>query len=238
MTRVSRTLSIIVPLLNEQQNLPALVRHLSTLGAEQLILVDGGSTDGSADWLKERWQDHQAQRWLVECQPGRAEQMNAGARIAQTDMLLFLHADTRLPAQAKQEIALARDHNYFWGRFDVQFDPASRINRAMKVIALAMNIRSRLSSIATGDQAIFVDRALFIELRGFPLLPIMEDIAMSKILKQHGVPYCSQFRVRTSARRWQQRGVVRTVGLMWLMRLAFFVGVSPTRLHRWYRNIR
>jgi rSAM/selenodomain-associated transferase 2 len=175
---------------------------------------------------------------VLQTEAGRARQMNVGAQYAHTDMVVFLHADTELPGNAKTEIAAARNQNYFWGRFDISFQPASRINRVMKVIAYFINIRSRLSSVATGDQAIFVDRNLFHKIGGFPLIPIMEDVALSKKLKQHGVPFCSPLQVRTSARRWQQGGVIRTVLLMWGFRLAFFAGVDPARLARIYRHIR
>lgn len=234
----SRTLSIVVPILNEKKNLTALLRHLSTIGAEQLILVDGGSTDGTDVWLQQHWANQEQQRWLVKSKPGRAVQMNNGARIAETDIILFLHADTRLPDSAKSEISDARDANYFWGRFDVQFEPASRINRAMAVIAFFINIRSRLSSIATGDQAIFVDRAMFAQLGGFPQIPLMEDIALSKIFKKQGVPHCSYSKVRTSARRWQNHGVIKTVVQMWFIRAAYFFGMSPLKLAKIYRPAR
>ncbi len=236
--RPSRTLSVVVPILNERNNLAALLKHLSTLEAEQLILVDGGSKDDSVAWLQSNWVDHDAHRLLVQSSAGRAKQMNAGARIAGADMLVFLHADTFLPGNAKLEITRARDSNYFWGRFDVEFNPGSGNNWAMNIIALFMNIRSRLSSIATGDQAIFVDRALFVEIGGYPSIPLMEDIALSKRLKRNGVPYCSYSKVRTSPRRWQSQGVVRTVITMWIIRFGYFVGVSPNRLVSWYQNIR
>jgi rSAM/selenodomain-associated transferase 2 len=233
-----RSISVIVPILNERKSLTPLTRHLASINAEQIILVDGGSTDGSVQWLQAHWQNESQGRIVIESGIGRARQMNTGARHANSDILVFLHADTRLPKNAKTEISLARNENYFWGRFDVCFEPASRINRAMKVIALFMNIRSRLSSIATGDQAMFVDRALFLKLGGFPLIPLMEDIALSKTLKRQGVPYCSSLQVRTSARRWQHGGVIRTVITMWAFRLAYYLGVDPQRLARHYRNIR
>lgn len=234
----ARSLSIIVPILNERKNLASLLRHLATINAAQTILVDGGSTDGGDVWLQSNWHDESAGRLLVRSKIGRARQMNRGSQFARTDMLLFLHADTRLPLSAALEVSTARNQNYFWGRFDVEFAPASRINFPMAIIANFMNIRSRLTSIATGDQGIFVDRSLFIEIGGFPLLPLMEDVALSKLLKRQGVPFCSSLKVKTSARRWQQAGVLRTVLLMWAFRLAFFLGVDPLRLAHYYKNVR
>lgn len=234
----TRSIAIVVPILNERKALTPLLRHLAHVNAEQTIIVDGGSSDGCVEWLQNHWQDESSGRILLQTDAGRARQMNAGANTSMCDMVIFLHADTELPKDAKAEVISARNQNYFWGRFDVSFQPASRINRAMKVIAVFMNIRSRLSSVATGDQAIFVDRSLFLNLGGYPLIPIMEDVALSKKLKQQGVPFCSPSLVRTSARRWQQGGVIRTVLLMWGFRLAFFLGVKPDRLARIYRNIR
>lgn len=234
----ARSIAIVVPILNERKALTPLLRHLAQINANQTIIVDGGSNDGSIEWLQSHWQDEAGGRLVLQTEASRARQMNVGAHYAQADMLLFLHADTELPKDALTEITAARNQNYFWGRFDVSFQPASRINRIMKVIAFFINIRSRLSSVATGDQAIFVDRDLFLKIGGYPLIPIMEDVALSKTLKQQGVPFCSPSRVRTSARRWQQGGVVRTVLLMWAFRLAFFFGVNPHRLARIYKNIR
>lgn len=242
----SRSLCVVVPTLNERKNLSFLVRHIERISAQQLVIVDGGSTDGSLEWLTKHWHDPEQQRFLIETSAGRAKQMNAGARVANTDMIVFLHADTRLPEQAALEIINARDRNYFWGRFDVQFEPASigsagkgaLFNWMMSVVAVFINIRSRLSSIATGDQAIFVDRNVFNVIGGFPSQPLMEDIAISKLLKRQSVPFCSYLKVHTSARRWQQYGVVKTVILMWLLRLAYFFGASPNKLTKIYRQSR
>ena len=249
-----RTISIVVPVLNELDKLPALLTQLISSNAEQIIIVDGGSTDGSYQWLRKHWLNFEHTRVLLQSAAGRARQMNLGASSATEDILLFLHADSALPQGARSQILHARDRQHLWGRFDVSFDnsrdnskgnpekiddeSSAMFKQAMRVIALFMNIRSRLSSIATGDQAIFVDRQLFVNLGGFANIPLMEDIALSKQLKQHSVPYCSPLKVITSPRRWQQGGVVRTVLLMWYLRLAYFCGVAPKKLAEQYRQAR
>jgi rSAM/selenodomain-associated transferase 2 len=158
---------------------------------------------------------------------GRALQMNAGARAAGGDALLFLHADTRLPAFAEDLVLNAlKDHR--WGRFDVQIDSGRRL---LKAVACAMNLRSRLTGIATGDQAIFVRREAF---AGFPEIPLMEDIAFSSAMRRGGRPACLRSRVLTSGRRWESRGVLRTIFLMWRLRLLYYLGAAPERLARLY----
>jgi len=241
-----RTLSVIVPVLNERAGLENLTQHLSSLNAEQTIIVDGGSSDGGAEWLSQNWQNAAMGRLLLQSAPGRARQMNAGSAYAECDLLLFLHADSRLPARAKEEVLQARERQSLWGRFDVTFKRSKSESNGvggghhfgMNVIALFMNIRSRLSSIATGDQAIFVDHVLFKTIGGYPDQPLMEDIAISKTLKRHCVPYCSYLKVETSSRRWERNGLLRTVFRMWYFRLAYFCGASPHRLAQKYQNIR
>lgn len=235
---VPRTLSVIVPVLNESGAVAELVQHLASIAADQTIIVDGGSKDGSATWLLQNWHNPELGLVFIQTLAGRAKQMNAGADRANGDMLLFLHADSVLPIGAKREVLRARELQNLWGRFDVAFRTEKRTRLAMRVIALFMNIRSRLSSIATGDQAIFVDRILFSTIGGYQDLPLMEDVALSKKLKRHCVPYCSSLRTTTSARRWENGGVLRTVVTMWHLRLAFFLGVSPHKLVKRYQNIR
>lgn len=235
---VPRRLSIIVPVLNERGRLAALVQHLASIAGDQTIIVDGGSKDGSANWLLQNWHDPELGRVCIQTVAGRAKQMNAGADQANGDMLLFLHADNVLPIGAKREVLRARELQSLWGRFDVAFRTEKRSRLAMRVIALFMNIRSRLSSIATGDQAIFVDRILFSTIGGYQDLPLMEDVALSKMLKRHCVPHCSSLRTTTSARRWENCGVFRTVVTMWYLRLAYFLGASPHKLVKRYQNIR
>jgi rSAM/selenodomain-associated transferase 2 len=163
---------------------------------------------------------------------GRASQMNAGARIATGDVLVFVHADTRLPIDA--DLAIARELERSggrWGRFDVSIDSSAPL---LGLVARAMNARSRLSGIATGDQAIFVRRAEFTAVGGFPALTLMEDVAMSRLLKRRSPPLCLRERAITSGRRWEANGVLRTIALMWWLRLRYFLGASPDRLARSY----
>lgn len=222
-------LSIIVPMLNEVAVLPGLLDHLLPLvrtGAE-VILVDGGSEDGSVELARS------AGFTVVRAARGRARQMNAGAAKATGDAFLFLHADTRLPAGASQlvEQALAKGATV-WGRFDAYIEGPSRW---FPVIAWFMNLRSRLSGIATGDQAIFVTREVFTRVGGYPDQPLMEDIELSMRLKRLSRPACLRARVTTSGRRWQSKGVWRTVVLMWSLRFRYFLGTSPEVLARAYQ---
>ena len=236
-THLGQGLSVIVPLLNEIGRLPTLIADLENLNAEQVILVDGGSHDGTASWLLEQWQGKG--RVLINSDAGRARQMNAGSEVANEEMLLFLHADTTLPNGAKAEICSQTiempDIDKHWGRFDIEF---SSDRTAMKVIAWFINWRSRLSKVATGDQAIFIHRNLFNQVGGFDDIPLMEDVAMCKKLRSIQPPNCSYMRAVTSARRWEQNGVVTTVLKMWWFRLAYFIGISPSYLATSYRNVR
>src|SRR5690606_33036725 len=188
----------------------------------EVIVVDGGSTDGTAQQARGH-----CDRVLV-APRGRARQMNAGARAACGEALVFLHADTRLPAGAAASIARAlRDRA--WGRFDVRIEGEHPM---LRVVAAAMNVRSRLTGIATGDQAIFVRREAF---DGFPEIALMEDIAFSKLMRRKGRPACLRGPALTSGRRWERRGVFRTIFLMWRLRLLYFFGAPPDRLERLYR---
>jgi rSAM/selenodomain-associated transferase 2 len=191
------------------------------------VVVDGGSRDASAAVVGR----HPGVRWLVSA-PGRARQMNAGARVTRGDVLVFLHADTRLPDGALEAIEAAlADPRVVGGRFDVAFDSARPV---LRLTAALMNVRSRLSGIATGDQTIFVRRAVFEALGGFPDIALMEDVELSRRLKRRGRLARLRLRVTTSARKWEREGPVRTVLLMWMLRLLYFLGASPRRLHRWY----
>lgn len=192
-----------------------------------MILVDGGSADATAQVMARFPRIR-----LVTSARGRARQMNAGAREARGDTVLFLHADTRLPDGALQAIAaVLRDPRVIGGRFDVRFDSPRPIFR---VIAFFMNLRSRLSGISTGDQAIFVRREVFEAAGGYRDIPLMEDIELSRRLKRRGKLAALSLRVVTSARKWEREGALRTIVLMWTLRLLYAIGVSPDRLHRWY----
>jgi rSAM/selenodomain-associated transferase 2/rSAM/selenodomain-associated transferase 1 len=224
---VGTPLSIIVPTLNEADSIAAQLGALAPLRARgaEIIVADGGSTDGTAALA----QPH-ADR-VIHAPRGRALQMNAGAGVAHGACLLFLHADTRLPPDADGHVEAALSGGHAWGRFDVAIDGEHVL---LPLIARLMNLRSRLTGIATGDQAIFVSRAAFAACGGFPAIPLMEDIALSRALKRIGRPACLRQRVRTSGRRWDSRGVWRTVLLMWRLRLAYFFDADPARLARDY----
>lgn len=215
-------LSIVVPVLNEAPGIARFLSGLAGLRARgaQLIVVDGGSRDGTPA-LAAPFAD-----LLVNSKGGRANQMNAGAAHAQGEALLFLHADTLLPPDADMLIsaALADCH---WGRFDVRFDGA---HPAMPMIAAMMNLRSRITGISTGDQAMFLRRETYSRMGGFEAIPLMEDIELSRRLKRIGRPACLRQRVTTSSRRWEKYGVWRTVFLMWRLRLAYFFGADPRKL--------
>jgi rSAM/selenodomain-associated transferase 2 len=205
--------------------LRAALEALAALRARghEVIVVDGGSGDGTPE-LAAPLCDR-----VVLSRRGRALQMNAGAALARGDVLLFLHADSFLPARA-DELVFAALETRVWGRFDVTIEAGTWL---LGVVGRAMNLRSRLSGIATGDQAIFVRRAAF---RGFPEIALMEDIAFSKRMKRLGRPACLRAKVRTSGRRWEARGVLRTIGLMWRLRLAYFLGAHPDELARRYER--
>lgn len=221
-------LSVVIPVLDEAANLAVLLPELRRVcpGAE-IVVADGGSRDGGPEVVRR----FPAAR-LVSSERGRARQMNAGAAAAAGDVLLFLHADTRLPPGAPAAIGRAlADPAVVYGRFDVRFDSPRRVYRT---IATLMNLRSRLSGICTGDQALFVRRSTFAALGGYPDIPLMEDVALTRRLKRRGRRAALRLPVTTSARKWEREGVARTVVLMWALRLAYACGVAPARLHRWY----
>jgi rSAM/selenodomain-associated transferase 2 len=221
-------LSIVVPALDEAQNLERLLPELQALAPRvEVVVADGGSRDGTTSVVS-RFPSVR----LVTSDRGRARQMNAGAAASSGAVLLFLHADTRPPAGFEAAIARAlEDPSVAAGRFDVRFD---RETSAFKVIAGLMNLRSRLTSIFTGDQAIFVRRSVFERLGGYADMPLMEDVELSHRLKRCGRLACLRRPVITSARKWERDGVARTIALMWLLRFLYVCGVSPGRLHRWY----
>jgi rSAM/selenodomain-associated transferase 2 len=216
-------LSIIVPVLNEAPGIVAALEALAPLrgGGAEVIVVDGGSADRSME-LAAPCADQ-----VLRAPRGRAGQMNAGAAVAQGGVLLFLHADTRLPAGADKLVAQAMAAGHHWGRFDVQIEGRSIW---LPLVAAMMNLRSRLTGIATGDQAMFVSRAAFNAAGGFPDIPLMEDIELSRRLLQTARPACLAARVTTSGRRWETQGVWRTILRMWWLRLRYFLGADPRRL--------
>ena len=222
------TLCIVVPVLNEAANLERLLPHLLALGSDvEIVVADAGSTDGTVEVVR-RFPSVA----LVEGARGRARQMNAGARASRGDAFLFLHADTELPAGASAAIARAlADPSVVGGRFDVRFTSP---RWPFRMIAALMNWRSRWSGIATGDQGIFVRRGAFEALGGYPDIPLMEDIELTRRLKRLGHIACLDARVTTSSRKWEREGIARTILLMWTLRLLYFFGVSPARLVVWY----
>lgn len=229
MSRTRPRLSVIIPALDEQGVIGGLLQDLAGLRAagHELILVDGGSHDATlqvAAPLVDR---------AIQAPRGRASQMNAGARAASGDVLWFLHADSRVPTDAAARLLRACDAGHPWGRFDVRL---SGRHWALRVIETLMNLRSRLTGIATGDQGIFVRRAVFEQVEGFPAIPLMEDLALSKSLRRLARPHCIRRpALQTSSRRWEQRGILRTVLLMWRLRLAYALGTPPGELAARYR---
>lgn len=222
-----KKLSIVMPVLDEAAGIDAALRALAPLHAHgvEVIVVDGGSSDGTPALAGP----------LADCvltaPRGRSLQMNAGAAAAGGAVLLFLHADTQLPDHADVLIldGLTRSGR-FWGRFDVRFDHG----RWLTLVAWMMNTRSRLTGICTGDQAMFVSRAAFERVGGFPPIALMEDVSLSARLRRLGRPLCLRARVATSGRRWRQRGTLRTILLMWRLRLRYFLGADPARLAQAY----
>ena len=225
---VTPLLSIIVPALSEAAGIVATLSALAPLRARgaELIVVDGGSEDGTPT-LAGPWADR-----VIAGPRGRARQMNAGAALARAPVLLFLHADTRLPEAADGLIQAAIAQGAGWGRFDVHISGRAWM---LRVVAGMMNLRSRLTGIATGDQAMFVTRTAFERAGGFPDQPLMEDIELSLRLRQQAPPACLRQRVVTSGRRWEQRGVWRTIWLMWRLRWRYWRGESPQVLAEAYR---
>ena len=226
-------LSVIVPTLDEEGVLGATlagVRAARVVHELELVVVDGGSRDGTCA-VAARHTDR-----VLHAAAGRASQMNAGAAAARGDTLLFLHADTLLPRGFDVAIADAlADSATVGGRFDVHLDGDSRV---LPLVAAAINWRSRWTRIATGDQAIFVRRAVFEALGGYAPVPLFEDVRLTIALKRLGGVACLRERVVTSARRWERRGPLRTVALMWALRLGHALGVSPARLRRLYDDVR
>jgi rSAM/selenodomain-associated transferase 2 len=221
-------LSIIIPVLDEGEAIAAMLDRLADLRAlgVEVMVVDGGSCDATVQRARMRAD------CVISAPRGRALQMNAGAARASGDVLMFLHVDTRLPEDADHVVLNGLDRSgRAWGRFDARIEGRHRL---LPVVAWFMGIRSRITGIATGDQAIFVRRDAFHAVGGFPAIPLMEDIALCKQLKRLSRPLCLREFVVTSGRRWERNGLIRTIFLMWRLRLAFFFGADPKELARRY----
>jgi rSAM/selenodomain-associated transferase 2 len=224
-------LSVIVPMLNEESAIGATLEAIraGAPGAE-VIVVDGGSTDRSIEMARTRGAQ------TLTAGRGRARQMNAGAAAAHGDALVFVHADTVVPATFAADIAsVLADPIVVGGRFDLELDEPSL---AWRLMGKLISLRSRMMRSATGDQAIFVRRNVFEAMGGFTEIDLCEDVDFARRLKQSGVVACLRSRVITSARRWRQNGLLRTVLKMWLVKSLFLAGVSPARLRRYYADIR
>ncbi|WP_417663175.1 TIGR04283 family arsenosugar biosynthesis glycosyltransferase [Pseudomonas sp.] len=222
-------LSVIIPARNEAQTLPLLLRDLAALrtaGAE-IILVDGGSEDATCA-IAAPLVDQ-----LLSSKPGRALQMNTGAAAAHGDYLWFVHADTRIDPGSIQSLLDTLLEQPLWGRFDVRLSGKGML---LRLIGSMINLRSRVSAIATGDQGIFVARKTFESLNGYASIPLMEDVELCRRLKVLVRPRCLRPALLTSSRRWEQNGILRTVVLMWRIRLGYYFGASPESLARQYHR--
>lgn len=228
MVAVAERISLVVPALNEGEAIEASLRSLQPLrAAGEIIVVDGGSEDATVELARPLCDR------VVRAPRGRAVQMNAGAQVAAGDILWFVHADTLAPPEAAREIIQAfSTAPCQWGRFDVHL---SGRHPLLRVVERLMNLRSRVTRIATGDQGIFVRRTVFEEIGGFPVQPLMEDIALSRRLRRVSPPTRIRTPLETSSRRWETRGVVRTILLMWYLRAAYALGASPVSLARLYK---
>jgi len=214
--------------LNEGEGIAPTLDALADLRAlgTEVIVVDGGSRDATIQRARLR-----ADR-VISAPRGRALQMNAGAAKATGDVLLFLHADTQLPRDADHVLLNGLERSgRAWGRFNVKIEGRSPL---LILVGWLMGLRSRVTGIATGDQAIFVRRDAFQTAGGFPEIPLMEDIALCKRLKRISAPLCLSERVVTSGRRWEKHGVINTIVLMWRLRLAYYFGADPNELAQQY----
>jgi rSAM/selenodomain-associated transferase 2 len=226
------TVSVIIPTLNEATTIEHTLQRLQHPAFTEVLIVDGGSQDETLA----RAAKAAPQARLLSSPKGRARQMNTGAAASSGDILLFLHADTLLPQTAGDDIVVAlQDPHVIGGRFDVRLDSDTTW---LWLVSRLMNFRSRVTSIVTGDQALFVRRPVFQAVGGFPDIPIMEDIALSMQLKQKGRIAAIDSCVLTSARRWRRYGTARTIMLMWVLRLLYFAGVPAARLKQWYPETR
>ncbi len=221
-------LSIIIPTLNEAEIIINTLKPLQHLRKNcELIIVDGGSIDSTVAKASP-YVDR-----IMTCQSGRAIQMNAGAALARGDTFIFLHADSHLPQHTYSILEDALSQGYCWGRFDIHLIGKPLL---LPVISLLMNLRSRVTGIATGDQAIFITRKTFFAIGQYPVIALMEDIALSKKMVQFAKPFCSRAKVISSSRRWEQYGCIKTILLMWWLRLLYFSGTPTTKLNHLYQS--
>jgi len=233
--------SVVVPIYNEAVVLPRFFSHHAKLlqqGVWQWIFVDGGSTDQSRELMQHATSSF-ANVCMLESQKGRSAQQSLGLAKAIAPYVVFLHVDTLLPANveaifARELRGVNNNDQKCWGRFNVKFEEDCA--PMMHVVAWFMNQRSRLTGIATGDQAIFVNKLLLQAVGGLPNQALMEDVELSKRLKRHVPPVCLAEKVETSSRRWQKNGVWRTILLMWRLRYRYFVGDSPQKLTALYNR--
>lgn len=221
------SVAIVVPALDEESEIEPTLESIGLDDGHQVVVVDGGSSDGT------RARATRLGVQVLESSAGRARQMNAGAAATQSSVVLFLHADTRLPPGWWEAVRRAIAGGAIAGRFDVELRGRHPM---LRVVAAFMNARSRWSRIYTGDQAIFVRRAVFEAMGGYASIPLMEDIELSRRLKRQGPIACLRERVSTSGRRWETNGVFRTIALMWWLRFSYFVGASPETLAAMYRG--
>ena len=219
--------TIVIPILNEEAEIQTCLIKLQGLREEgfEVIVVDGGSFDKTPQLVKGICDQ------FISNRQGRAAQMNAGARKAKGKFIFFLHADTQLPEKFPEVISSIKADTFCWGRFDVKL---TGTHWSFRIIESMMNLRSRLTGIATGDQVIFVTQKLFREVDGFPEIALMEDIAMSRSLKNICSPLCLRQKVLTSSRRWEKYGIISTTVKMWWLRFSYYIGVDPVRLARQY----
>jgi rSAM/selenodomain-associated transferase 2 len=237
---MTMTISVIIPTLNEERTIMATLGHTDALGFDELIVVDGGSLDQTLALVESYRLSTQSSARnplrLMTAPCGRARQVNEGAKASGGEILLFLHADTQLPDNAKMVIdTTLADQRMVGGRFDVRFDRPSMWGT---IVSRMMNWRSRVSGIATGDQALFVRRHIFEQMGGFADMPLMEDIDFSRRLKRKGATAALTATVTTSFRRWERQGPLRTILLMWALRFLYWIGVRPHTLSRWYGLVR
>lgn len=223
----SPSLSLVIPVLNEQGNLEQLAAHLrQQAGFTEVIVVDGGSVDDSRN-VATIFADH-----VVQSDSGRAVQMNQGVKAASGDYVLFLHADTRLPEDFANVFEQWSSGQPVWGFFPVILDGSHWLFR---IIERGINLRSRITACASGDQAICVNKNYFDSMGGYPRISLMEDVALSNLLAKQSRPAIFSEPVITSSRRWEKRGIIKTICLMWIIRLFYYLGVSPDRLGAWYK---